>query len=403
MDADVLLPLVGGWGDGGAARRLALVPAAEVTEEHVRAALDGSAALAVLPDGPPAVVARARAALHADEPLEDGVDLVVATSGSTGHCRAVLLPAAALRASASATEQRLGGPGTWLRTLPLSAIAGLQVLCRSLLAGTRPVALDRDEPLSAAVARLPGGRRYTSLVPTQLRRYLEREPEALRAFDAILVGGASTDPALLERALAADVRVVTTYGMTETAGGCVYDGTPLDGVRVRIGADGGVEICGPVLAAGYRLDPAGTAAAFRDGWFVTRDAGSLDPDGRLTVHGRLDEVVITGGVNVAPAAVEAVLREHPDVADAIVFGRPDDEWGQRVVAAVVPADGREPDLRTLRPFVTERLGSPSAPRELHLLATVPLLHTGKADRRAVAMAITGGASPGRAVRGRAGS
>ena len=139
-----------------------------------------------------------------------------------------------------------------------------------------------------------------------------------------------------------------------------------------------------MLALGYRLDPQATEAAFAGGWFATRDAGALDADGRLTVHGRLDDVVISGGVNVAPQTVEAVLREHPDVADAVVFGRPDDEWGQRVVAAVVPAPGAAPVLPALRDWVTERLGAPSAPRELHVVATVPLLHTGKPDRRAVA-------------------
>ena len=147
-------------------------------------------------------------------------------------------------------------------------------------------------------------------------------------------------------------------------------------------------LAGPMLALGYRLDPAATAAAFADGWFRTRDAGSLDADGRLTVSGRLDDVVITGGVNVAPAAVEAALREHPDVDDAVVFGRPDDEWGQRVVAAVVPAAGASP-----RPRRPPRLGDRPArrsrrPRELHTIAAVPALHTGKPDRRAVAAAVT---------------
>jgi O-succinylbenzoic acid--CoA ligase len=368
------------------------VPAAELTQDAVHAALDGSAPLAVLPSGPPAVVEAARATLRPGEPLEDGADLVVVTSGSTGPGRAVLLPAAAVRASAAATAERLGGPGSWLLALPVSAIAGLQVLCRSALADRAPVVLDRDEPLAAAVARLPDGdRRYTSLVPTQLRRFLDTEPDALRTFDAVLVGGAATDPELLARARAAGVAVVTTYGMTETAGGCVYDGQPLPGVRIRI-TDGGVELAGPTLALGYRGDPAATAEAFGGGWFRTRDAGSLDAEGRLTVLGRLDDVVISGGVNVAPAAVETALRAHPDVADAVVFGRPDPEWGQRVVAAVVPASGVAPELPVLRSWVAERLGAPAAPRELHLLDTVPVLHTGKPDRRGVAAAVLQGAT-----------
>jgi O-succinylbenzoic acid--CoA ligase len=349
----------------------------------VRSCLDGDRPLAVLPAGPPAVADAARAAVRPDEPVEDGADLVVTTSGSTGSGRAVLLSSAALRASAAATAERLGGPGSWLLALPVSAIAGLQVVCRSILAGRLPAVLGEGEPLATAAARLPrDDRRCLSLVPTQLRRWLDREPEALRTFDAVLVGGAATDPALLDRARSTGVRVVTTYGMTETAGGCVYDGVPLSGVGVRVTE--GVELSGPTLALGYRCDPEATAAAFAGGWFRTRDAGTLDPDGRLTVHGRLDEVVISGGVNVAPQDVEAALRLHPDVADAVVFGRPDDEWGQRVVAAVVPAAGAAPDLAALRPWVAVRVGTAAAPRELHLVEAVPLLHTGKPDRRSVA-------------------
>ena len=361
---------------------LTLVPAPELSLDDVRRALGGTSPLAVLPTGPPATVAAARAVLRPEEPLEPGADLVVVTSGSTGDGRAVLLSADALAASATATHDRLGGPGAWLLALPVSAIAGLQVLCRTLLAGERPTTLDRDETLAAAIARMPAGRRYTSLVPTQLRRFLDSEPDGLRAFDAVLVGGAATDPALLARAHDAGVAVVTTYGMTETAGGCVYGGEPLDGVRARV-TDGGVELAGPVLALGYRLDAGATAEAFADGWFRTRDAGVLE-HGRLTVTGRLDDVVITGGVNVSPAAVEAALRAHPDVADAVVFGRPDEEWGRRVVAAVVPAPGTAPELTTLRAWVTERLGAPAAPRELRLIEEIPTLHTGKPDRRAVA-------------------
>ncbi len=376
---------------------LALLP-------QVRAALDGTAPLAVLPAGPPASVEAARAVLRPEQPLEDGADLVVVTSGSTGGGRGVLLPAGAVLASAEATLRRIGGPGAWLLALPVSAVAGLQVLCRSVLAGTDPTVPAPGEPLAAAVARMPAGRRYTSMVPTQLRRHLDEEPAALRAFDAVLVGGAATDPGLLARAREERVAVVTTYGMTETAGGCVYDGEPLDGVRVRVGDGGdaagaggtGIELGGPVLALGYRLDPEGTAAAFAldtagTTWFRTRDAGALDDAGRLTVLGRLDDVVVTGGVNVAPQAVEGVLRQHPDVADAVVFGRPDDEWGQRVVAAVVPAPGAAPDLAALRPWVAERLGGPAAPRELHRIDAVPTLHTGKPDRRGVAARLTAAA------------
>jgi len=363
-------------------------------ERAVRACLEGSAPLGVLPAGPPAAVAAAEAVLRPGEPLEDGADLVVVTSGSTGTGRGVLLSAAALRASGEATLDRLGGTGTWLLALPVSAIAGLQVLCRSALSGRRATVLAKEEPLAGAVARMPRGRRYTALVPTQLRRYLAAEADALRAFDAVLVGGAATDPALLDQAREAGVTVVTTYGMTETAGGCVYDGRPLAGVRVAVDDDG-VRLAGPTLALGYRCDPEATASAFTDGWFRTRDAGTLAPDGTLTVHGRLDDVVISGGVNVAPLAVEAALREHPAVADAVVFGAPDEEWGQRVVAAVVAAPGARPDLGELRPWVAGRLGAAAAPRELHLVTSVPVLHTGKPDRRGLAAAVLGTATPAR--------
>jgi O-succinylbenzoic acid--CoA ligase len=373
---------VAGRRESSTARHLTLVPARDLGLDAVRAALDGRSPVAVLPDGPPAVVEAARTALRPEEPLEPGADLVVVTSGSTGRGRGVLLSAAALRASAAATHTRLGGPGAWLLALPVSAIAGLQVLCRSVLAGTRPEVLAKGEPLADAVRRMPQARRYTALVPTQLRRFLDEEPAALGSFDAVLVGGAATDAGLLERARTAGVSVVTTYGMTETAGGCVYDGQPLDGVRVRV--TDGVELAGPTLALGYRLDPAATEAAFAGGWFRTRDAGTLDVDGRLTVTGRLDDVVITGGVNVAPGAVETVLREHPDVADAVVFGRPDATWGHRVVATVVPTPGATPALPELREWVSDRLGRPAAPRQLHVLDALPLLHTGKPDRRAVA-------------------
>jgi O-succinylbenzoic acid--CoA ligase len=351
-------------------------------------ALEGAAPLAVLPAGAGPADA-ARAVLRPDEPLEPGTDLVVVTSGSTGGGRGVLLSAAALRASATATLARLGGPGSWLLALPASAVGGLQVLVRSALGGREPAVLTRGESLGEALTRVPAGdRRYTALVPTQLRRYLAEEPDALASFDGIVVGGAATDPVLLDRARATGVRVHTSYGMSETAGGCVYGGVPLDGVRVRVAE--GVELSGPVLAHGYRRDPTGTAAAFVDGWFRTRDAGTVDEGGRLTVHGRLDDVLISGGVNVAPQAVEAALREHPAVADAVVAGRPDPEWGQRVVAAVVPAPGPAPTLGALRGWVTERLGGPSAPRELVLIDAVPILHTGKPDRRAVAARLSSG-------------
>ena len=353
--------------------------APELTLDDVRAALDGTAPLAVLPEGPPAVVEAARRVLRPEEPLEPGADVVVVTSGSTGSGRAVLLSAPALEASAAATLARLGGPGSWLLALPVSAIAGLQVLVRSVVSGGTPVPLRRGESLSGAVRRLPDGRRYTALVPTQLRRDLDEEPDALRAFDAVLVGGAATDAALRARAREAGVAVVTTFGMTETAGGCVYDGRPLDGVRVRV--TDGVELAGPTLALGYRLDPAATDAAFADGWFRTRDAGHLDDGGFLYVHGRLDDVIVRGGENLSPGEIENVLVEHPSVDAAAVVGIPDTEWGERVVAAVVPVDGAVIDEDELREFVRAALRSTKTPERIDVRVELPFNETGKLLRR----------------------
>ena len=215
------------------------------------AALDGGPPLLPLPPGPPAVVEALLAALRPDRPLDDPeVALVVPTSGSTGEPKGALLTAAAVHASARATHDRLGGPGRWLLALPPTHVAGLMVLARSLDAGTEPVAVDRTGPFdpdrfAAAAAGLPDDApRYVSLVPAQLRLLLDAGTD-LTGFDAVLLGGAAAAPALLDRARAAGVAVVTTYGMSETCGGCVYDGVPLDGVEVGIDPDGRIRLGGP--------------------------------------------------------------------------------------------------------------------------------------------------------------
>ncbi|PZR51886.1 AMP-dependent synthetase [Xylanimonas oleitrophica] len=406
----------------------------------VRAALDGGPAVAPLPR------------LH-DAAPPPGTALVVRTSGSTGAPREVALPGDALRASASATHARLGGPGRWVLALPATHVAGLQVVVRSLLAA------DAGVP-GALVAAEPGGHFdpeafadllgpaladdapvHVSLVPTQLHRLVaaadagrHRGLSALARCSSVLLGGAATPAPLLARALDAGVPVVRTYGMSETAGGCVYDGVPLDGVRVRLApvpapgllsapaeGTGVVEIAGPTLATGYLGDEGATAAAFRtdaDGpdagtrWFRTSDLGSLSParpssEGRgprvLTVLGRADDVVVTGGVNVAPAAVEQALVETlppllptgtgPAVEPCVV-GVPDDEWGQALVA-VVAVPGAGPGLSALAPdalgrvrdAVATRLGTPSAPRRVYLTDALPLRGPGKVDRTGVAAAV----------------
>ena len=215
-------------------------------------------ALAAALDGGPAVLPLAVGARPGVMRAPAGTAVVIATSGSTGEPKLVALSGAALRASARATEARLGGPGRWLLALPAEHVAGIQVIVRALLAGAPPVVMDlrtgfRPDAFAAATAALGPGRRYTSLVPTQLRRILDAEGAvaALRSYAAVLVGGAALDPATRERALAAGVRVVTTYGMSETAGGCVYDGVPLDGVTVELDEDGRILLGGPTLASGY--------------------------------------------------------------------------------------------------------------------------------------------------------
>jgi o-succinylbenzoate---CoA ligase len=301
---------------------------------------------------------------------------VVQTSGSAGEPKGVLLSRRAITSSAAATLDRLGGPGQWLLALPCHYVAGMQVLVRSLLAGTTPVLREEHASLPAAVEAMTGERRYTAVVPTQLFRWLETTPAQLRRFDAVLVGGAAATPALLDRARQAGVRIVTTYGSTETSGGCVYDGYPLDGVSVALTARGRIRIAGPVLFDGYLGRPDLTAQALLDGWLVTNDVGRLDPDGRLTVLGRTDDVVISGGENVPLPAVATRLAQHPDIADAAVIGVDDPEWGTRVVAVVVGTVR----LEEVRDFVAEELPRSWAPRELVDVPELPLLANGKLDR-----------------------
>ncbi|WP_375002036.1 AMP-binding protein [Aeromicrobium sp. CTD01-1L150] len=318
---------------------------------------------------------------------DGGEPVVVRTSGSTGEPKDVVLSRAAVLASSRATEQRLGGPGRWLLALPTSGVAGFQVLVRSVLAGTDPVVLDEHHDLESALEALDGVERtYASLVPTQLHR-LDREGRLglLSGLDALLVGGAGVETGLLERARSAGVNVVRTYGMSETAGGCVYDGVPLEGVRLRIDDTGQVHVAGPVLFDGYGDE------AFEGEWFATADVGSLE-DGVLTVTGRLDDVVVSGGVNVSLPAVERVLRQVEGVADVAVVGVPDEEWGARVVAFVVPADAVCLDglrLDALRDAAQERgLDRRWAPRQVELVDTIALLPGGKVDRRALKASVS---------------
>jgi O-succinylbenzoic acid--CoA ligase len=368
------------------------------------AALDGSgpAILPLDPDLPRARLttlldALAPSAIETQEGLErpvssrpgraeaEGVSpqtaLVIATSGSTGPPKGTELSAAALLASAAASLRRIGaGPGErWLCCLPTFHIAGVQVLARSLLSGTTPVVAERLEPGALAAS----GCAHVSVVPTQLRRLLDAGDD-LTAAKTILLGGAAATPGLLEAARAAGGRIFTTYGMSETGGGCVYDGMPLDDVSVDIGPGGRIRIAGPVLFSGYRLRPDLTARA-RDGrWFVTSDIGSIGPSGRLVVRGRADDVINTGGEKVVATEVEAALGNCAGVRDVAVVGRPDREWGEVVTAVVVPVDpAQPPQLADIREHVRDRLPVYAAPAGLLLVPDLPMLASGKPDREAL--------------------
>lgn len=333
--------------------------------------------------------------LGVGEAIDDDVALVVTTSGTTGAPKGALLTASALRASASAAYRRLGGPGRWLLAIPPYHIAGLQVLIRSALAGSEPVELDVSGgfdvgQLPSAISRLGSGRRYTSLVAAQLAKALTdpAATTALAELDAILLGGGPAPRPVLEAAEAAGVTVVRTYGMSETAGGCVYDGVPLDGVELRVRADGRILLGGATLAKGYRnpVDP----NPFDAGWFLTDDLGSVDDSGVLTVLGRVDDAISTGGLTVLPGPVEAALFTHPAVSDCAVFGVDDGRLGQRVVAAVVLHAGfAAPTLQELRDHVARTLDATAAPRELHVVSELPRRGIGKVDRAALVRRFAG--------------
>ena len=422
--------------------------------ELLAAALDGSGpAILPLDAGLPASALAKLVATLAPDTVEDpdgvitvrsgwkkavpeGTAVIVGTSGSTGAPKGVELSAAALVRSARASLARIGAqPGErWLCCLPVTHIAGIQVLVRSLVSGTDPVVADRADAETVAAC----GCAHVSLVPTQLRRLLDIDvptrrgrPAGLARFSSVLLGGAAAPASLLDAARAARIPVVTTYGMTETCGGCVYDGIPLDGVRVQLrdesdvlaGEDaadpgrlpgiprdredpfpraaaaippdraafpprppghppgtpaGRIWIGGPVLFSGYRCGPAEPSRS--DGWFRTDDLGRLDSSGRLTVSGRAGDVINTGGYTVIPGEVAAVLQTCPGVKDAAVVGQPDQEWGERVIAAVVPADPADPPaLELLRLHVRERLPRYAAPSKVVMVDAVPMLPSGKHD------------------------
>jgi len=359
--------------------------------------------------GGPAVAPRTDDHVPVDLPgtVPQPVALVVETSGSSGVPKRVMLPADALLAGAAAADGALSGPGQWVLALPAHYVAGTNVLVRSIAADTVPevVAPGHFDPVAfaAAARRLAHPVRYASLVPAQLAAVLDAAEhddgvaDAARSFAAVLVGGQATPASLVDRARASGVTVVRTYGSSETSGGCVYDGVPVGRTRVAV-VDGQVELAGPSLALGYLGDDARTEAAFvvRDGerWYRTGDAGSVSDDGVLAVSGRLDDVVVSGGEKVSLGLVERVVREQPGLAGAVVVRAPHGRWGEVPVVVVgeplSPGPPRLPELAGLRAVVAAALGRAAAPDRLVRLPELPLLASGKPDRRALEALVAGG-------------
>src|SRR5688572_9521964 len=322
-------------------------------------------------------------------PVPAGVGAVVATSGTTGERKGVELTFDGLAASAAAVTAAVEPEGRWLCCLPLFHVAGLAVVGRAWATGTT-ASVEPGLDVAAVAEATHQGAGCVSLVPTMLLRLLDHDAGAVARFGHILRGGGAIDPVLLQRARGAGATVSTTYGMTETWGGVVHNGHVLPGVELRLDpagldATGEIVVRGPMLMRGYRLCPAATAAAVdSDGWYRTGDLGRFDPGaaGRLWVVDRIGDIVNTGGVKVSPTEVERVLAGHPAVADVCIAGRPDSDWGQRVVAFVVPAVPADPPaLADLRDFARRELAPAKLPRELVLVPAIPRTPAGKLLRR----------------------
>lgn len=340
-----------------------------------------------------------------------GTAVVIATSGSSGIPKRVALSGEALRASADATAARIGA-GRWLLALPAGYVAGLQVLVRSLVAGTHPVALGgRFSPESFADATLsmlrppPGAsgalpELYTSLVPAQLSTLLDAADDgpvraALQAYRAILVGGQALPEPLRDRAADLGIRLVRTYGSTETSGGCVYDGVPLDTVAVRA-VDGELRIAGPMLADGYLGDGELTARNFsRDEhgirWYHTGDLGLFE-DGVVRVRGRADNVIVSGGINISLDRVESLVRRVPGLTGAVVVGVEDERWGEASVIVAPRGEvlrrSESEQLAHARDVVAEELGKHARPTRLIVVDELDVLASGKPDREAIRRAVS---------------
>ncbi len=368
-------------------------------------------------DDPRDILRALKAALHGPGPalglglveqtgieVRPGVAAVVTTSGSTGVPKSVVLSRDALIASALATADRIG-EGAWLLALPASYVAGLQVLVRGIVADREPAIMSgafTPQAFAAAAlmmvstdhgARVPT---FTSLVPAQLTRLLDAAENdtavlsALRSFERILVGGQALPPVTLERAESAGVRIARTYGSTETSGGCVYDGVPLRGVGMRV-EHGEVQLSGPTLADGYLGDEELTDAVFvreHDGtrWYRTGDAGIVE-DGALRIRGRIDNVIVSGGINISLDRVERVVRGVPGLASAVVVGVPDARWGEASVIVATRGEAlrrsEAVQLDEARHAVGHEIGTHARPARLILVDELATLPSGKPDREAI--------------------
>lgn len=363
----------------------------------VRAVWDaGAAILPVDPRLPPAareaLLVRARPTVLLDDEgwtRRDGGErvsratvLAVHTSGTGALPKLVELDRAAIIAAVASSSLALDATSgdRWLCCLPLAHIGGLLVLLRAVLLRAPVTVHPRFDPAAVASATAD----FVSVVPTMLLRLLDSHVDLTR-FRAILVGGAAVRPDLRRRARRAGAHVIETYGLTETCGGVVYDGRPLPRIEIRI-VVGQVELRGPTSMRAYRDDPQRTATTLSpDGWLRTGDAGRLDAEGALHLIGRLDDLITSGGEKVWPQEVEEALSTHPKVADVAVAGRPDAEWGQRVVAFVAPSDPeRPPSLGELRDHASATLARFKAPRELVLVTSLPRTASGKVRRAALA-------------------
>lgn len=315
--------------------------------------------------------------------VPSSVALVVASSGSTGGSKEVGITAKAILSSAKASNEFLGAKfgQVWSLLLPLTHVAGINVLVRSLELGTTPIDLREATDFPKVD--------FTAIVPTQLFRALNGDTqllEHLKNCQAVLVGGAALPEATSQSAIDAGINIVTTYGMTETCGGCVYNGAPIGGVEVDTSNDK-IRIKSPMIAHSYLNDEQAWKDSFVDGWFVTNDLGAF-VDGKLTVYGRVDDVIISGGENISLSAVESALQKNFTKNEFAAFSIPDAEWGNALHIAIA---GEHPvSTHEITSYLEQSLGVVAKPKGFLVLSALPMIGVGKVDQKALAQAVLEG-------------